>query len=245
MNKHFAQLDFNKKGNIALQKRNMKLKTDGSFDRQKNRFATPFGNNEGELPVEAGRYRFLWAPICPWAHRQVIVRKLLGLEDVISLGTANPIRTEQGWEFSLDEGGVDPVLGIRYLSEVYVNADPEYNGRATVPAVVDITTKKVVNNDYFKLTNYWETAWAQFHKEGAPDLYPEHLRAEIDALNDVIFHEVNNGVYKCGFARSQEAYEKAYNTLFARLDDLENVSQHNATYLVIRLRIQMFDYMLH
>ena len=86
---------------------------------------------------------------------------------------------------------------------------------------MDITTKKVVNNDYFKLTNYWETAWAPFHKEGAPDLYPEHLRAEIDALNDVIFHEVNNGVYKCGFARSQEAYEKAYNTLFARLDELE------------------------
>ena len=86
---------------------------------------------------------------------------------------------------------------------------------------MDITTKKVVNNDYFKLTNYWETAWAPFHKEGAPDLYPEHLRSEIDALNDVIFHEVNNGVYKCGFARSQEAYEKSYNTLFARLDDLE------------------------
>lgn len=217
----FCSINFNKKGNISTSETEHEIKKDGSFDRQKNRFATPFGNKEGELPVEAGRYRILWAPICPWAHRQVIVRKLLGLEDVISLGTANPIRTEQGWEFSLDEGGVDPVLGIRYLSEVYVNTDPEYNGRATVPAVVDITTKKVVNNDYFKLTNYWETAWAPFHKEGAPDLYPEYLRAEIDALNDVIFHEVNNGVYKCGFARSQEAYEESYNTLFARLDDLE------------------------
>jgi putative glutathione S-transferase len=86
---------------------------------------------------------------------------------------------------------------------------------------VDIKTKKVVNNDYFRLTNYLETSWAPFHKENAPDLYPEHLRAEIDALNDIIFHEVNNGVYKCGFAHSQEAYEQAYNTLFARLDELE------------------------
>ena len=89
-----CQLDFNKKGNIATSETEHEIKTDGSFNRQKNRFNTPFGNKEGELPVEAGRYRLLWAPICPWAHRQVIVRKLLGLEDVISLGTANPIRTE-------------------------------------------------------------------------------------------------------------------------------------------------------
>lgn len=197
------------------------IKADGSFNRQKNRFTTPFGNGERELPIVAGRYRLLWAPICPWAHRSVIVRKLLGMEDVISLGTANPVRTEKGWEFSLDEGGVDPVLGIRYLSDVYTAADPDYNGRATVPAVVDITNKKVVNNDYFKLTNYWETVWAPFHKVGAPDLYPEYLRDEIDSFNNVLFHEVNNGVYKCGFAHSQEAYEKAYDTLFAKLDELE------------------------
>ncbi|CAM5207260.1 Putative glutathione S-transferase OS=Ureibacillus acetophenoni OX=614649 GN=SAMN05877842_1182 PE=4 SV=1 [Ureibacillus acetophenoni] len=218
-----CQLDFSakKKSNIATSETEHEIKADGSFNRQKNRFTTAFGDGDAELPVEAGRYRLLWAPICPWAHRAVIVRKLLGLEDVISLGTANPIRTVNGWEFSLDEGGVDPVLGIRYLGEVYENADPDYNGRATVPAVVDITTKKVVNNDYFKLTNYLETVWKPFHKEGSPDLYPEHLREEIDELNDIIFHEVNNGVYKCGFARSQAAYEEAFNTLFARLDDLE------------------------
>lgn len=218
----FCNIDFNKKENkIATAEATHEIKEDGSFDRQKNRFSIPFGNNEGELPVESGRYRLLWAPICPWAHRAVIVRKLLGLEDVISLGTANPVRTEEGWEFSLDEGGVDPVLGIRYLKEVYEAADPDYSGSATVPSIVDIKTKKVVNNDYFRLTNYLETSWAPFHKEDAPDLYPEHLRAEIDALNDIIFHEVNNGVYKCGFAHSQEAYEQAYNTLFARLDELE------------------------
>ncbi len=195
--------------------------SNGSFVRQQNRFTTPFGEGPGELPVEAGRYRILWAPICPWAHRAIIVRKLLGLEEAISVGTASPIRTEHGWEFSLDEGGVDPVLGIRYLPEIYKETDPAYEGRATVPTVVDVTTRQVVNNDYFKLTNYLETAWSKYHKPGAPDLYPEQLRQEIDELNDVLFHEVNNGVYKAGFARSQEAYEAAYDVLFTRLDQLE------------------------
>lgn len=200
---------------------NNEINQDGAFVRQTNRFDTPFGNKPGMLPVEAGRYRLIWAAICPWAHRQMIVIKLLGLENVISVGKVAPIRTEHGWEFSLDPNGVDPVLGIRYLPEIYAKTDPEYNGRATVPTVVDVKTGKVVNNDYFKLTNYWETAFKPFHKAGAPDLYPEHLRTEIDELNDVIFHEVNNGVYKAGFARSQKAYEHAYHLVFNRLDELE------------------------
>lgn len=201
----------------------------GKFNRQTNRFTIPFGNGEGELPVEAGRYRLIWAEICPWAHRAVIVRSLLGLDNVISLGTVAPMRPDVprvDWDFSLDEGGVDPVLGIQYLSEVYLKTDPEYTGRPTVPAIVDIKERKVVNNDYFRLTNYFEIDWALFHKENAPNLYPEHLRDEIDALSEVIFHEVNNGVYKCGFARSQEAYEEAYDVLFERLDQLE---EHLAT----------------
>jgi glutathionyl-hydroquinone reductase len=206
-------------GNIAAE-----IKADGSFNRQKNRFDTPFGMDEGELPVEPGRYRLLWSAVCPWAHRSVIVRRILGLEEVISLGTASPMRPKLphvDWEFSLDEEGVDPVLGIRYMSEIYKKSDPDYSGRPTVPVIVDVKEQKVVNNDYFKLTNYLETVWAPYHKQNAPDLYPESLRGEIDALNDVIFHEVNNGVYKCGFAQSQDAYEQAYDTLFARLDDLE------------------------
>ncbi|GGH23367.1 glutathione S-transferase family protein [Paenibacillus segetis] len=194
---------------------------EGAFNRQKNRFTTPFGDGPEELSVEAGRYRLLWARICPWAHRAVIVRELLGLQDVISLGTTSPVRTENGWEFSLDEGGVDPILGIRYLPEIYAETDPTYHGRATVPTVVDVTTRKVVNNDYFRLTNYFETAFKPFHKENAPDLYPLDLRADIDEFNDTLFHEVNNGVYKAGFAHSQEAYEQAYDVLFARLDQLE------------------------
>jgi len=200
------------------------VQQDGTFKRQKNRFTTPFGKEEGTLPVEAGRYRLIWSPACPWAHRSVIVRRLLGLEDAISLGTLDPVRPDVGrtdWAFTLDEDGKDPVLGIQYLSEAYLKADENYSGRFTVPAVVDLTTGQVVNNDYFNLTKYWEVEWKKYHKPGAPDLYPENLRREIDELNEILFHEINNGVYKAGFARSQEAYNEAYNLVFSRLDWLE------------------------
>lgn len=200
------------------------VQQDGTFKRQKNRFTTPFGKEEGNLPVEAGRYRLIWSPACPWAHRSVIVRRLLGLEDVISLGTLDPVRPDverTDWAFTLDEDGKDPVLGIQYLSEAYLKADENYSGRFTVPAVVDLTTGQVVNNDYFNLTKYWEVEWKKYHKPGAPDLYPENLRREIDELNEILFHEINNGVYKAGFARSQEAYNEAYKLVFSRLDWLE------------------------
>src|SRR5690625_2874025 len=208
---------------------NDEIKADGSFKRQKSLFSTRFGMNPGELPVEKNRYRLIWSAPCPWSHRAVIVRKILGLEEVISLGEVDPIRPDVprvDWAFSLDENQVDPVLGVKYLSELYTKTDPNYTGRPTVPAVIDLQTKKVVNNDYFTLTNYLETVWAPFHKNYAPDLYPEHLRAEIDRWNDVIYADVNNGVYRCGFAKSQQAYEQAYNVLFNRLAELE---EHLAT----------------
>jgi glutathionyl-hydroquinone reductase len=197
------------------------LAADGTFTPQANLFTVPFGYGAGEHRPEAGRYRLLWMKACPYAHRAVIVRRLLGLEEAISLGTASHFRTEHGWEFSLDKGGVDPVLGIRYVKEIYDAEDPDWPGRPTVPILVDVRTGRGVNSDYFRLTNYLETVWAPFHKEGAPDLYPEGLREEIDALNAVIFTDINSGVYKAGFAHSQEAYERAYHTLFARLDWLE------------------------
>lgn len=225
--------------------RDEKSTTKGAFVRQSNRFTTPFGDQDGELPVEAGRYRLIWSAACPWATRQMIVRDLLGLEDVISVGLVDPIRPRPDaegaqpnpgevdmpkdlqrfrldWAFTLDPGKVDPVLGVRYLSDLYLNTVPGYTGRFTVPAVVEIESKKVVNNDYFNLTYYWETVWKPFHKEGAPDLYPEALRDKIDSLNEIIFHEINNGVYKAGFARSQAAYEEAFYLVFKRLDWLEN-----------------------
>jgi putative glutathione S-transferase len=224
----------------VLRPMSKEINVDGAFKRQENRFTTPFGSSadkrfwnavtddappDGFLPVEAGRYRLLWSKACPWANRQTIVLSLLGLDEVISVGTVDPIRPvgsiRGDWAFTLDPGGLDPVLGIHLLSEAYHKADPAYTGRCTVPAVVDLTTGKVVNNDYHRLTNYWETVWKPFHKPGAPDLYPEHLRKDIDALNGLIFRDVNNGVYRAGFARSQEAYEEAYGDLFARLDEFE------------------------
>jgi putative glutathione S-transferase len=197
----------------------------GEFLRQGNRFTTPFGGGEGQLPVAAGKYRLLWAPVCPWAHRSVIVRKVLGLEKAISLGTASPLRPKIDridWEFSLDEGSHDPVLGVRYISEVYKNADPGYDRRPTVPVVVDIAGKKAVQNDYHQLTYYWEREWKPYHRPGAPDLFPEDLERDIRSLNDVIFRDINNGVYQAGFARTQGAYEEAYDRVFARLDELES-----------------------
>ena len=211
----------------------------GAFARQQNRFTTPFGTSEqnrfwnnagggedpgGFLPVEAGRYRLIWAKVCPWANRQTIVLSLLGLTEVIGIGTVDPIRPPgiQGdWAFTLDPGGVDPVLKISRLSEAYKKADPEYAGRFTVPAVIDLRTGAVVNNDYHRLSNYWETVWKPFHKEGAPDLYPEHLGEQIDELNKEIFHKLNNGVYRAGFARTQEAYAEGYDSVFSLLDELE------------------------
>lgn len=209
-------------GKVATSENTGEIGHSGAFVRQKNRFTTPFGDKEGELPVEAGRYRLIWTPLCPWATRQRIVLRLLGIgEDVISVGTVAPVRTESGWEFSLDEGGKDPVLGIRFLPEIYARTDPEYSGRATVPTIVDVKEGKVVNNDYHRLSNYWETVWKPFWKKGAPDLYPLELRTGIDALNEILFNEINNGVYKAGFAQSQEEYEKNYHLVFERLDWLE------------------------
>lgn len=214
----------------------------GKFERQGNHFVTPFSaapdaEAQGRLPVEAGRYRLIWAPVCPWATRSMIVRQLLGLDrvdpetglEILSVGKADPIRPNvpwSDWAFTLDPGDIDPVLHAHLLSEVYYHSDKNYGGRPTVPAIIDLKTDKVVNNDYFNLTLYYETEWRRYHKEGAPDLYPENLREEIDALNAVIFHDVNNGVYKAGFAQSQEAYSDAFQLVFKAYDRLEERLSH-------------------
>ncbi|MEV4478722.1 glutathione S-transferase family protein [Micromonospora coxensis] len=203
----------------------------GEFVRQPNRFigrVTPHSTSpegggpdaQGRWPLEAGRYRLVWCRACPWAHRARIVRDLLGLQDVISLGTVDPIRDERGWRFALDPDGFDPVLGIGFLSEAYLATNPDYTGRVTVPALVDTVTGRVVTNDYPQLTLDLSTEWRRYHAPGAPDLYPVALRPEMDALMAEIHRDVNNGVYRCGFATSQAAYDEAYTALFARLDAL-------------------------
>ncbi|MEV7226457.1 glutathione S-transferase C-terminal domain-containing protein [Polymorphospora sp. 2-325] len=201
----------------------------GEFVRQPNRFtdritadsqSPPGGgpDSRGRWPVEPGRYRLVWCRACPWAHRARIVLGLLGLDEVISVGTVDPIRDEAGWRFTLDEGGRDPVLGVEFLAEVYRATDPDYAGRVTVPALVDTVTGRVVTNDYPQITLDFGTQWRAYQRPGAPDLYPEALRPELDALMAEIFRDVNNGVYRCGFAVTQQAYDEAFTNLFARLD---------------------------
>src|SRR5262249_13393479 len=136
----------------------------------------------GRWPVEPNRYRLIWSKACPWAHRAVIVRGLLGLDEVISLGTVDPIRDERGWRFTLDPDGRDPVLGIGFLSEAYLATDPAYRGRVTVPALIDTLTGQVVTNDYPQITLDFSTEWTVYHAAGAPELYPRPLRAEMDEL---------------------------------------------------------------
>ena len=169
-------------------------------------------------PVEAGRYRLVVSRACPWANRAIIVRRLLGLEDAISLGVCGPTHDARSWTFDLDPGGVDPVLGIPRIQDAYLRRFPDYPKGITVPAIVDVPTGAVVTNDYAQLTLDLSTEWTAHHREGAPDLYPEHLRDEIDQVARKVFTDVNNGVYRCGFAGSQEAYERAYRRLFSRLD---------------------------
>jgi len=204
----------------------------GSFRRRGPRFtdrilASPSG--EGQWPVEPGRYRLVVSLACPWAHRSVIVRRLMGLENAISLAITDPIQDERSWRFTLDEGDVDPVLGYRYLGEAYEARDPE-NGTengVSVPAIVDVPSGLLVTNDYPMITLDLGNEWAKYTRPGAPTLYPEPLRAEIDEVNEGVFHDV----YKAGFAASQNSYETAYAALFARLDELDERLE-NQRYLV-------------
>jgi putative glutathione S-transferase len=173
-------------------------------------------------PVEAGRYRLVVARACPWANRAIIVRRLLGLEDAISMGICGPVHDERSWTFDLDPGGVDPVLGIPRIQDAYFARFPDYQRGITVPAIVDVPTGQVVTNDFARITLDLSTEWRQFHRVGAPDLYPAALRDEIDEVALLVFKDVNNGVYRCGFAGSQRAYDRAYQRLFDRLDWLED-----------------------
>ncbi len=169
-------------------------------------------------PVEPGRYRLIAARACPWANRSIIVRRLLGLENVMSMGLCGPTHDNRSWTFDLDPGGVDPVLGIERLQEAYFKRFPDYPRGVTVPAVVDVPSGEVVTNDFPQITLDFSLEWREYHREGAPNLYPEALREEIDNVNDLVLRDVNNGVYRCGFAGSQQAYDKAYDRLFSRLD---------------------------
>jgi glutathionyl-hydroquinone reductase len=204
----------------------------GEFSRDQRYIATRItADGRDGYPVEAGRYRLVVSRACPWANRAIIVRRLLGLEDALSMGVAGPTHDERSWTFDLDPGGRDPVLGIERLQEAFFARYPDYDKGITVPAIVDVPTGQVVTNDFPQITIDMSLEWTKFHRSGAPQLYPEHLREEIDKVNRGVFSEVNNGVYRAGFAGTQEAYEKAYHRLFAHLDKL-SARLENQRYLV-------------
>lgn len=184
------------------------------------RDARPGGDGVITWPVASQRYRLVVSRACPWAHRAIIVRRLLGLEEALSMAVCGPVHDERSWTFDKGPGGRDPVLGYERLQEAYFARDPHYPRGITVPTIVDIASKSVVTNDFAQLTLDFSTEWTQYHRAGAPVLYPEPQRGEMDELMRFIYTEVNNGVYRCGFAGSQEAYEAAYARLFDALDRL-------------------------
>ena len=178
-------------------------------------------------PVEPGRYRLMAARACPWAHRAIIVRRLLGLEDAISLGLAGPTHDARSWTFDLDPDGKDPETGLHFLKGAYEARFPGYPRGITVPVIVEKQTRTAVTNDFRRIPVDFQDAWAAHHRDGAPDLYPRELRAEIDEVADRVYRHINNGVYRTGFSGSQDAYEEAYADLWEHMDWLEDhLSRH-------------------
>ncbi|MGD3110024.1 glutathione S-transferase family protein [Streptomyces sp. YGL11-2] len=188
------------------------------FQRSRSHFADRItADGRDGWPVAAGRYRLVVSRACPWAGRAVISRRLLGLEDALSLAVADPLQDDRSWRFTLDPDGRDPVLGIRFLGEAYDARETGYPGGVSVPGVVDIPSGKLVTNDYRQITLDFATEWRALHRPGAPDLYPEALRAEIDEVMEEVYRDLNNGVYRAGFATGQTDYDEACGDVFRRL----------------------------
>ncbi len=197
----------------------------GEFRRVDSRFRDRItADGSSGFKAEAGRYHLYVAYGCPWAHRTLIFRALKKLDSAISVAYAVPGLKAQGWTYEANpafpECLPDTVNGFRYLHEAYTASDPRYTGKVTVPTLWDKKTKRVVNNESSEIIRMLNSEFAGIAGDDT-DYYPPPLRADIDRLNDVIYRTVNNGVYRCGFARSQEAYETAYDALFATLDELE------------------------
>jgi putative glutathione S-transferase len=202
----------------------------GQFIRPATRFrnwVTPDGSpgpsGDGGFAAEPGRYHLYVAMSCPWAHRTIIFRKLKGLENVVSMSVVAPVIHKDGWSFDTAEGSTgDEVNGTAKLADVYLLADPKYTGRVSVPVLWDKQRKTIVNNESPEIIRMFNKAFDAFTNVHT-DYYPEHLRAEIDRLNDLIYPNINNGVYRAGFATSQGAYEQAFRNVFDALDEVEQI----------------------
>jgi putative glutathione S-transferase len=195
---------------------------EGAFVRQDSAFREwVTADGSSGFPAQSGRYHLYVSLACPWASRAVIYRKLKGLEEVISMTVVDPVRDDRGWRFTAEEP--DPINGFEFLEQAYLLTDPDFEGRVTVPVLWDRETNRAVNNESSEIIRMLNSEFDEFAGNPDLDLYPEVLRDEIDRLNDRIYPEINNGVYRCGFATTQEAYEKAFVELFEALDWLEGL----------------------
>ncbi len=195
---------------------------DGRFRRKAMAFRN-WIKADGSTPFtpDANRYHLYVANACPWAHRAMIFRKLRGLEKSISISIVDTLMFDNGWRFREGEGYIPDVINHKdFLYEVYVTADPEFTGRVTVPVLWDKWNNTIVNNESSEIIRMLNSEFHAIATDGI-DYYPDHLAADIDTINERIYHTVNNGVYKCGFARSQEAYEESAVAMFETLDYLE------------------------
>lgn len=200
---------------------------DGAFKRMDSTFrnwvtvdgqAGPSG--VAGFKAEAGRYHLYVSYACPWAHRTLIVRHLKKLQEVVSVSVVDPRMSEQGWSFNHYPGASeDQVNGANYLYENYLKAQPDFSGIVTVPVLWDKQQQTIVNNESSEIIRMLNSAFNQWG-DASVDLYPQALRDEINTINEQVYHGINNGVYKCGFATSQQAYEEAFDNLFAALDEI-------------------------
>ncbi|KAI4125818.1 MAG: hypothetical protein LQ338_004059 [Usnochroma carphineum] len=206
---------------------------DGSFNRQASQFRNAISKQPGaEFPPEKGRYHLYVSYACPWAHRTLIVRKLKGLEDIIPYTSVHWEMLEKGWRFAKPDEKVagdnvtpDPIhKDVNYLRDIYFKVNPDYNGRFTVPTLYDVKQGKIVSNESSEIIRMFYTEFDDLlpEKYKRIDLFPEHLQQEIEGVNGWTYNDINNGVYKTGFAQTQEAYEKAIKPLFASLDRTED-----------------------
>jgi putative glutathione S-transferase len=195
---------------------------DGEFERQEDAFRDwVTADGSSQYPAEAGRYHLYISLACPWAHRTLIVRHLLGLDEVVSVSVVDPVRDERGWAFREGPGhGLDPVNGFRFLAEAYRASDPKFDGRVTVPVLWDRKSRRIVNNSEDDICRMFSGAFAGLARSQA-DLFPEKIAAEQGVLSAFIYETINNGVYRAGFASRQSAYERAVAKLFGALDQME------------------------
>ncbi len=204
----------------------------GTFVRQRSVFRDQVtADGSTDFKAEAGRYHLYVSLACPWAHRTIIFRKLKKLEDAISLTVVDPIRDELGWAFRDVPGcGPDPVNGFEYLSDAYTATDPDFKGRVTVPVLWDEEEGRIVNNESSEIIRMLNSEFDQWG-DAAVDFYPPEFRDQIDEINDFVYRDINNGVYRAGFAVMQSVYEQAFDELFCALFRLETRLQ-DQRYLV-------------